>query len=364
MASKGNPICVVYTDTHLEKEEHVSLNVEIAKVLVKKSLSIGCDNIAHAGDVFTDRKRITLDENLLPFERVLDIFNENGLSLNVISGNHDKTSQVVCESYLDIYRHHPGIILHREPSISIKGRFAFYYVPYFLEKDGTYSSKLESRLNEIKKLRDKGIKVILITHVAVNGVLNNDGSAVEGSIEQNSFKMFDLVIVGHYHNRQVLQRNGKDWIVYIGSAFQRDFGEDDLKGFAVIYEDLSIEYHTFDSPKYVVKKFILPKDEAKLKSATILYKEKIKKSQMFVRFKIIGERKDLVGVDTEYYKSIGIDIQKETGTMLRNINLAEEGEVFNFDKSSIKKGFIEFCKENSITGEKMNFGLKRMMRHV
>lgn len=351
---------VGYTDTHLEKEEHIPLNEGIARKVVDTAVELDCD-IIHAGDWFTDRKRITLDENLLPLNGIFDYAHDKGKEIDGIAGNHDKTDQTRDESYLDIYRHHPGFNLWSKGTIIAKDWGYLCFLPYYLEKEGLYGIKLASLVKQLKKIRETGKPAILITHVAVNGVQNNDGSRVENLVGKDMFKEFDLVLIGHYHNRQEVKLKNGTRIVYFGSAFQRNFGEDVDKGYIVVWEDLSIEYRKFDSPRYYTEKFILPKDKKKLKIKTIQYK---KKQEDKIRFKITGSREDLLGIDTEELKRFGIEVVKETTTMLKNIKIADKGEVFKFDGDSIKKSFVEFCDENKIEGEKREYGLMKLNEYV
>jgi len=357
------PLFAIFTDTHLEREEHIPLNEAISKEVVDFAQQNRCMAI-HAGDWFTDRKRITLDENLLPLNGMFDYAKDMDVKIHGIPGNHDKTDQTRDASYLDVYRHHPGMELHDGPSIHTVKNVHYCFLPYYLEKDGTYGAKLANLTKLLKQTMETGDKAILITHIAVNGVRNNDGSQVDSGIGVNLFDAFDLVLIGHYHNRQELKRK-KTHLVYIGSAFQRNFGEDADKGWAVVYDDLSIEYKKFKFPKYFKETFKLPSDSGKLKIKTRYYKKRFEKGiKQFVRFKLIGSRQELLGVDVAELKRCGIQVEKETDTMLRNIQEASEGDVFSFDENMIKREFIIFAKENSIKGDKLKFGLKMLKDHV
>jgi len=77
-------------------------------------------------------------------------------------------------------------------------------------------------------------------------VRNNDGSIVEGDVEESYFDSFDLVASGHYHDWSEIGEN----IVYFRSAYQANFGEDDNKGFTVVYDDCSLEYIQSKFPIY------------------------------------------------------------------------------------------------------------------
>lgn len=360
-------IAIVYTDTHLEKEEHIDLNIGVVNSITRKAAELDEEEImfCHAGDVFTDRRKITLDENLLPFNDILDSFNKYNITLNVIPGNHDKSSQIRDESYLDIYKHHPAMELHKTPTVTRRGKFLFCFLPYYLEKDGTYNKKLESISRQLSRLKREDDKVILITHVAINGVMNNDGSRVEGNVEFSHFSQFDLVLVGHYHDRQEFKKGGTR-IVYIGSAYQRNFGENSDKGFAIIYDDLSVEYVKTKFPHYYKESFILPQDYKKMKIKIIHYQKRFERGEtdFFVRFVVKGEREDLIKVDVDSLKKYRISVVKETNTMLKNIENADKGEVYVYTNSKIRESFADFCKENKISKNKVSFGMKKLEKYV
>ena len=61
----------------------------------------------------------------------------------------------------------------------------------------------------------------------------------EKELPARIFSPFDKVFVGHYHNRTVIPGTG---IEYIGSSRQHNFGEDEEKGYTVLYTDGTHEF--------------------------------------------------------------------------------------------------------------------------
>lgn len=78
---------------------------------------------------------------------------------------------------------------------------------------------------------------VLFGHFAVTGSRNNDRSVVENNIKPSSFKDFKKVYLGHYHDYQQVGSN----IFHLGSLQQNNFGEDESKGFWMLYDDCTIE---------------------------------------------------------------------------------------------------------------------------
>ena len=70
----------------------------------------------------------------------------------------------------------------------------------------------------------------------INGALAQPS---EKELPARIFSPFDKVFVGHYHNRTVIPGTG---IEYIGSSRQHNFGEDEEKGYTVLYTDGTYEF--------------------------------------------------------------------------------------------------------------------------
>ena len=64
----------------------------------------------------------------------------------------------------------------------------------------------------------------------------------ESGIDTTVFEMCDCVMAGHIHKYQVLKRNGVP-IVYSGSVYQQNFGEN-ITGHGFVLWDLETMEHT------------------------------------------------------------------------------------------------------------------------
>lgn len=235
------PLAILITDTHLS-ESTVDLNFKIYSQVLSLAGSLGVSTIFHGGDVFTSRKgqpEIVLNS----FKSILDLFQQEGFKLIAIPGNHDKTSYVGTSSYLDAFTSHPALTVLQTGGVMIEGAIAFHFIPYFDEKL-TYPKY-------IPKDTDSNLFNILITHCAINGVKTNSGVVVGNELPQDLFDKFDLVLVGHYHDRQVISPK----IVYVGSTYQANFGEDEHKGCTVLYDDGSYEFIDLEFTKYITVKY-------------------------------------------------------------------------------------------------------------
>jgi exonuclease SbcD len=341
------PLGVFVTDTHLS-DKTIAVNKAVWRQADALATKLNV-KLFHAGDVFNSRKSQTLSV-LTAFSEILDSL-ENVVEL--IPGNHDKVDYRSHDSYLDAFKHHPKLRVYRiYGGVPVdNGQTVIHMLPYFLEDD-KYVDVLNDLLHdEVKSWSEKNV---LLTHVAVNGVKNNDASVVDNNIKADMFKRFDKVLVGHYHNRSVVQKK----VVYFGSAFQANFGEDVQKGAAVLYDDMSIEYEQFTFPKYIVEKI----DVDKLTTEQIdeMHQEHAD-SDDFVRFKFTGSEEKLKALDTERFKKDGIDVAIVHADIETAISDASNQELLQYNASSLKEEFSEFCKLNELDEKK---GLKYLTEHL
>ena len=103
---------------------------------------------------------------------------------------------------------------------------------YFPE-NGSFEEKLaDIEANDF----DKSCYNILYIHEGINGALSTSN---DKELSPNIFKKWDSVLVGHYHNRCKIKNSN---IEYIGSSRQHNFGEDEEKGYTIVYNDGSIEF--------------------------------------------------------------------------------------------------------------------------
>lgn len=242
------PFAIWITDLHLSIDT-IKVVSDCMMQVAEKCLSIENPVVIIGGDIFNSRSGQP-QEVLTVFSNIIKKYSELGIKIIAIGGNHDKLQYTSEDSYLDPFSGFENFILVRDSfSVNISEfGLKLHFIPYFDEKL-TYSNYLEKVVTENLELDKKNL---LFTHIAINGVKNNDGSKVEGELSKNLFKHFNRVVVGHYHNRQAF-----DNVLYTGSAYQTNFGEDHQKGCSLIYSDGSIEFCKLDFPEYKTQKISL-----------------------------------------------------------------------------------------------------------
>lgn len=339
------PLALFITDTHLYErrakfDEIESDNIELNKSLYKQAIKIakekGLDTIYHGGDIFHSRKSQSL--NILnTFREILNYFKDSDIKLYAISGNHDKTDYSATESFIFPFEHHPNFVLvERNKVVNLTSDINLHLISFY--EDSEYITTLKKHINEYKNILSDN-KNVLLTHIGVSGAIMNGGKKNESEIGSKLFKNFDKVLVGHFHDRSELD---KGRIVYIGAAYQHNFGEDENKGVAILHDDLSLEYINLDFPKY---KNIEIDIESVSNSDIKDIIEDHKKSQNYYKIKINGSPEKISS------KSSSINLLKDSGiTVVNNndkiiISAVNNNSIEVFDSDSIISSYKEFCEE-------------------
>ena len=337
MTKKVVTICS--TDWHLRKD-----NIEQIKSLITQKCELAktyhIDTVFCLGDVFDSRPGQSVS-TLSGLYEILDIFSSYSIRLVIIPGNHDKQDYSGVESFSSPFRDHKSLMyVDQAGGVPIKN-FFFHLLPFFKEEEW------KRRFSELcKYIRpfDKNKKHILLSHIAINGSVNNDGSKIDCGIAIGDFKEFDLVLLGHYHNQQQVGPN----IFHIPCIKQNNFGEDSDKGFTLVYDDLSLELVKSEFKGY--EKIVIDLDKISKKDLSNLTRE-YSNSEKFVRFEFIGDSELVRSINKEELISLGIDVKIKVKEIEQTIEYANE-EVKKYNQNSIIEEFKKFCTEKEKDFEK------------
>lgn len=339
------PIVLLFTDTHLMASTK-AINESIFNQAIQLAKELKITKIFHLGDWVESRKALPLDI-LEELGGLITLFKYEELEVITIPGNHCKVNYLSESSYLDEFRFHPNFTLFRNYGIIEEDNTIFHFIPYFDEKT-TYLSYLQKVIIQKNKIN------ILLTHVAINGVHNNDFQTVENEIGVNLFKQFDKVFVGHYHCSEQVGKN----IYYIGSAYQAIFAEDDQKGFTIIYDDGSHEFIQSKFPKYITVKINI--NNTSPQELDVLC-QNYSNSEDNIRFEFSGTIEKLRAIDYSKIKSLGIDVKTKLPNVREGIILAQKDEFVAFNKTTLKSEFDKFIELNKLKGEKGKQYLEKML---
>lgn len=347
--SYKNPVAIVGFDPHLSKD-----NVAVVRSLFTQTFDladeIGCKIVILGGDVFTSRSAQPL-EVLDAWRGITEEANDRGLEIVAIPGNHDKTDPNSDRSYLSVCPGKATIV--SEASEFYWDGVSFVLIPYYgdakwLEEKLNVDNKLDA---ETRRNQKPQFPRLMITHVAVEGVRNNDGTQVESDIRPDMFRNYDAVLVGHYHNAS---RVGEK-VHYLGSMCQNNFGETaDDKGVHIIYDDGTWEHRALRSPRYI-RESVSATDTATLRNLMDKYS-----GETFDRVRIVvtGSKADCEKLNASEFSAAGIEIKFQADETAAAMETAADPEkVISFRKGTIVKSFMEFCKEREIRGERMKEGL-------
>ena len=231
---KGHyPCLLLLNDIHISKDNIPAFNanwqeaIDICRKMDVKEIAIG-------GDLFFSRAAQTLDVLLAVHDALLTAA-EHGIHVTIAEGNHDKVNQENERGYCHVFDQHSNVLVCDEYVSLPLGddcRFVLHMMGYFPE-DGSFCTRLD-RLKE-EALDPKRLNFLYI-HEGINGALAQPN---DKELPAKIFEDFDKVFVGHYHNRTIID---KTRIEYIGSSRQHNFGEDEEKGYTVIYTDGSHEF--------------------------------------------------------------------------------------------------------------------------
>ena len=348
---KVNPIFVLINDIHIDKQKG-----ELAKSIFTQVLNIAVENdiynIVIGGDVFTNRSGQPLD-CLSTFQEIVGMCEKANKVLHVIPGNHDKTDPDDERSYIDVYDGSRNLRLHRSGESCIFGGCPVAFVPYFGEEKWKKEFANAQAITEEQYIDgdvDRDAPAFLITHVAVNGVKNNDGSEVNCSVGSDLFGLYSKVLVGHYHNASKVGKN----VYYTGSCYQNNFGENITdKGCTIAYDDGTFNFIPLKFPKYI-KHVIDVNDSETLRNLIEKYDGE---TYDHIRFVFQGKKVDACKVNLADIQARGFQCEFESIEEKDAIDNSIDADALNYDKRSLTKDFLKFCSENKIKGKHMQFGL-------
>lgn len=335
---KGHyPCLLLLNDIHISKDNIPAFKanwqeaIDICRKMDVKEIAIG-------GDLFFSRAAQTLDVLLAVHDALLTAA-EHGIHVTIAEGNHDKVNQENERGYCHVFDQHSNVLVCDEfVSLPLGDdcRFVLHMMGYFPE-DGSFCTRLD-RLKE-EALDPKRLNFLYI-HEGINGALAQPN---DKELPAKIFEEFDKVFVGHYHNRTIID---KTRIEYIGSSRQHNFGEDEEKGYTVIYTD---GYHEFiknqANTRYRVIDVVAERaglhlmDELREIDADGRYKVKVRVHAPQAAIKSV-DKAALLDAGATKVELIADD--EET------LEVAASSLFEKFDNHRIRETYEEFCREKQI----------------
>ena len=335
---KGHyPCLLLLNDIHISKDNIPAFKanwqeaIDICRKMDVKEIAIG-------GDLFFSRAAQTLDVLLAVHDALLTAA-EHGIHVTIAEGNHDKVNQENERGYCHVFDQHSNVLVCDEYVSLPLGddcRFVLHMMGYFPE-DGSFCTRLD-RLKE-KALDPKRLNFLYI-HEGINGALAQPN---DKELPAKIFEDFDKVFVGHYHNRTIID---KTRIEYIGSSRQHNFGEDEEKGYTVIYTDGS---HEFIKNKVNTRYRVI---DVAAERAGLHLMDELREIDADGRYKV----KIRVHAPQAAMKSVDKAVLLDAGATKVEL-IADDEEMLEvaasslfekFDSHRIRETYEEFCREKQI----------------
>lgn len=319
-------------DNVLEFEKNWNEALEVCEEHKIKQMFIG-------GDVFTTRNVQHLVP-LMTVMRCLERTAAKGIKAIIAFGNHDCPVYGEKDSWCDVLGYIKGVTVVNDFEVIDLGGKALAMIAYFPEE-----TMMENKLKELDDtLSANGYNysdVILYIHSGVHGALGDFD--IPNEMPQEPLLKYCKVLCAHYHNRTIISDTN---IEYIGSSRAHTFGEDEDKGYTLLYADGTISFVKNETNIRYVTEDVTIKSLSDWKNT---YDERYK-----VRLRVHCKAAEADTIDKVGLLARGANKIEFVTEKLQAIdeNLSDMDE--RFDNKNLKIEYQSFCKEKDIDSR---FGL-------
>jgi DNA repair exonuclease SbcCD nuclease subunit len=299
--------------------------------------------VIHLGDAFDSRKGVDYWALDWAKENVYDRFQDLGITVYNIVGNHDayyKNSNEI-NSIDTLLQQYYNVVRVSKPAEYIIEGMKAVLLPWICTDNEKETFEL---------LEETEAKVVF-GHLELNGFTVYPGQYQQEGLDKKVFQKFDRVYSGHYHTRS---DDGK--IFYLGNPYQMFWNDvNDKRGFHIFdTDDYKLDY--YQNPHTMFERVYYENNNPKDFDASYLTDKMVKivvrqrdDYKMFDKFvdSIVKvnplELKIIENVDV-YDEDVNCDEIPTEDTLSILDKYVEESE-FELDKNTIKKLLREFYKE-------------------
>lgn len=326
------PLLYISTDFHL-KDGNLQEVIDAHDKIIKQAKEDEVYNHIWAGDIF-DSRQSQRESVLLALNTIIGMYDTAKMRVFCIPGNHDKTNYKNYTSFLEPYRHHPSFNLIDDVWRMDFGHVDIVFLPFFDEE--LWLERFNSE--EFQLYRKTAKPKVLISHIAVEGSRNNDGTIVATKIKPAILKDFDKVFLGHYHNYQEVTPK----IIHLGSLLQNNYGEDEDKGAWAVYENL--DYDLIPLGGKLFKKLRVDLDLLSTEEASAVIEEFVNSTEgCNQRVELWGDKSKIQSFPKEKFEKIGVNIKPKYKEV--EIQDFEQAEIKKLSNEGLLNKFSEFCEE-------------------
>lgn len=347
-------IGVISTDWHID-ESNQSEVYELVLKQVEIAKREGLSKIFCLGDVFDSRQKQS-ERVLNTFTSILEYLEVNNMYLICVPGNHDKTDYRGYRSFLSPFKNRPYFSLVEEFKVleNFEGTNTHVLlIPFYSEDEWLERLEEASKFLEARGLR-KG-DTILMSHQALTGSVNNDGSKVENSIKPGMLSDFKAVFLGHYHDYQEITAS----IIHCPSIRQKNFGENPNKGYTLIKDTGEYDIELSEFKQYYTMEYDASDLDPKFLEEL---KKEVKETDMHVRIKVRGEAKDVKSLDLNSLRAVGVKVEVKSPSIEKSVEECN-GEIEDYSSYKLlKELFEEFCESRKLDKEEGTRLLKLIVK--
>lgn len=295
------------------------------------------DQLIVGGDLFQSRVGQTLAV-LIAVYRALEIADASGIEVTLAEGNHDLVDQESLVGYCHIFGKHPHVyVVDDYVSIKFPEGPSIHVMSYFPE-NGSFIERLQL-LSDTLHTDDYNI---LYCHEGIRGGMAKPS---DKEVPAEIFKAFDKVLVGHYHDRNVISGTN---IEYIGASRQHNFGEDMAKGYTVVYSDGSTEF----IQNQVNTRYRTVEVESLEQAKNVLAEGVDEKTKIKLRLTCGSDVAATINKDA--LLELGASKVEVVTEASASCSKSADFDV-KYDKAGLKEEYTHFCKQKEI--DNVQFGL-------
>lgn len=330
------PCLLLLNDLHISKDD-IPAFVDNWQEALGICRDRGIHHMVVGGDLFLSRTAQTLEVLLAVRTALLDAAAAD-IYVTLAEGNHDKVDQEALTGYCHIFDQHPNVtvvaqdIILEDPTWD----FILHVMSYFPECGSFLKrlEKLETREHEASRKR------YLYIHEGIRGAL---AQPTETELPAAAFKDFDRVFVGHYHNRTVIKGTP---IEYIGAARQHNFGEDEAKGYTVLYTD---GRHEFIENKVNIRYRVLDVQAQQVGNNLMdMLTEHRDLARCRIKVRVHGDAACLAAVDRQRLLQAGAAKVELLTPDTQALAAPEEGVLEKFDSGKLRAAYEAFCAQKRV----------------
>lgn len=339
-------IALLMNDVHISKDnihQFIANWGEAHRICKQK----GIHSIFVGGDLWQSSSSQSLSV-LTTVKQTLQGITSSGIDIVIAEGNHCKVDTNAVNGYSHIFDTIPGVIVIDKGEsfqISEDDSVILTIMSYFKE-DERFPEVFEEIEDHVKKRFAKSYNILYL-HQGIQGGL---ATPTPKDLPASMFSFFDKVLVGHYHDRKCIPGTN---IEYIGSSRQHNFGEDEEKGYTIVYSDGSTEFIKNEVNYRFVTISVTP---SQVNDALLGRISELKKDPRYmVKLQINGKPSEIKAIDKQSLFDAGVT--KVDMNSIESISEAtHSGLETRFDKQGIRSEYQEFCSQKAI--EDVELGLK------